>query len=149
MDKTSLKLLPVILKYPKFFFGGGGGCIRKSSHNLWNCPFNSHWLTSVCTQNHILLFALVLSRRAHKATDSTKSILTQHTLHQIVRKMWERSVSFTVPAYGREIVGGHGCSTAAVKNRPCVLALEVDIVISCKSWSNCVDKQTVSLMKRD
>jgi hypothetical protein len=70
MDESSSKLLQVILKYPK----NGSGWIRKSSYNLWNCPFSSLWLTSGCTQNLFLLFALVLSRRAHTATDSTKSI---------------------------------------------------------------------------
>jgi len=47
MDKSSSKLLKVILKYPKNFFGW----ISKSSYNLWNCPFSSLWLTSGCTHN--------------------------------------------------------------------------------------------------
>jgi len=74
MDKSSSKLLQVILQYPKNFLGW----ICKSSYNLWNCLFSRLWLTSGCTQNHFLLFALVLSRKAHTATDSPKSIL--HTL---------------------------------------------------------------------
>ena len=73
-DESSSKLLQVILQYPKNFLGW----IHKSSYNLWNCPFSSLWLTSRCTQNHFLLFALVLSRKALTATNPTKSI--PHTL---------------------------------------------------------------------
>jgi hypothetical protein len=114
MDESSSKLLQVILKYPKIFFGW----IRKSSFKLWNCPFSSLWLTSGCTQNLFRLFALVLSRRAHTATDSTKSI--PHTLTDS-EEMWERSVSFAVRAHSQEILGRCGCFTAAAK-KPLVRA---------------------------
>ena len=81
MDKSSSKLLQVILQYPKNLFGW----IRKSSYNV--CV-TALWLTSGCTQNLFLLFVLVLCIRAHTATDSTKSI--PHTLtdsEQNVRKL--------------------------------------------------------------
>jgi hypothetical protein len=41
----------------------------------------------------------------------------------MVRKMRERSISFTVRAHSQEIIGRRGCFTAAAKNRPCALAL--------------------------
>jgi len=58
------------------------------SYCFWNCYFSSLWLASGCNQNLFLLFALVLSRRSHTATDTTKSMLLYrtHWLHQIVKK---------------------------------------------------------------
>jgi hypothetical protein len=116
MDKSSLKLLPVILKYPENFFG----CIRKSSYNLWNCPFSSLWLTSVCTQNLFLLLALIQ--------------------HQIMMKMWERCVSFTVRAHRQEVIGRCGSFTAAAKNRSYALALNLHV------WSSIIFKHIVLLV---
>ena len=129
MDESSSKLLQVILKYPKNFFGW----IRKSSHSLWNCPFSSLWLTSTsgCNQNLFLIFALVHSRRAYTATDSTKSI--QHTLTDS-EEMRERSVSFAVRAHSQEILGRWGCFTAAAKNRSCALAFTAVLPIGPK-WA--------------
>ena len=104
-DESSSKLLQIILQYPKNFLGW----IRKSSYNLWNCPFSSLWLTSGCTQNLFLLFALVLSRRAHTATDSTKSI--PHKLTDSEQNV--RTLAFLSPS----VSTAKKYSAAAAKNR--------------------------------
>jgi hypothetical protein len=59
----------------------------------------------------------------HVVTEQMPCACVAHMLHQIVRKMCERSVSSTVRAHSQEIIGHRDCFTAAVKHLSCALAL--------------------------
>ena len=60
------------------------------------------------------------------AEDRTQQPIRQnpHRTHwQIVRKMWELGVSFTVREHSQEILGRYSCFTAVAKSLSCALGL--------------------------
>jgi hypothetical protein len=58
-------------------------------------------------------------------TEQMPRAFVARTLHQVVRRMRERSVSFAVRAHSQEIIGRRGSFTATAKNRSYALALTV------------------------